>query len=37
VWARGGDSALVLITCGGDFDAEARSYEDNVVAYAAPV
>jgi LPXTG-site transpeptidase (sortase) family protein len=37
VWARGGDSALVLITCGGEFDSDARSYEDNVVAYAAPV
>jgi LPXTG-site transpeptidase (sortase) family protein len=37
VWARGGDSDLVLITCGGHFDEDARSYEDNVVAYAAPV
>lgn len=37
VWARGGDSVLALITCGGSFDADARSYEDNVVAYAAPV
>ena len=25
VWAREGDPQLVLITCGGEFDAEARS------------
>ena len=36
VWAREGDPQLVLITCGGDFDAAARSYEDNVVAFARP-
>jgi hypothetical protein len=36
VWARGGDPQLVLITCGGEFDAAARSYEDNVVAFARP-
>jgi LPXTG-site transpeptidase (sortase) family protein len=36
VWAREGDAQLVLITCGGEFDAEARSYEDNVVALARP-
>ena len=36
VWAREGDPQLVLITCGGEFDAEARSYEDNVVAFARP-
>ena len=35
-WARSGEPRLVLITCGGDFDAEAGSYEDNVVAYARP-
>jgi hypothetical protein len=23
-----------LITCGGDFDASARSYRDNIVVYA---
>ena len=28
---------LALITCGGSFDAGARSYRDNVVAYAVPV
>jgi hypothetical protein len=36
VFARGGDAGLVLITCGGRFDSAARSYEDNVVAYARP-
>jgi LPXTG-site transpeptidase (sortase) family protein len=36
VWAREGDPQLVLVTCGGEFDAEARSYEDNVVAFARP-
>jgi LPXTG-site transpeptidase (sortase) family protein len=36
VWARDGDPALVLITCGGEFDTDADSYEDNVVATARP-
>lgn len=27
---------LVLITCGGEFDRTARSYEDNIVVYASP-
>jgi sortase (surface protein transpeptidase) len=27
-------AGLRLITCGGDFDRAARSYRDNVVAYA---
>ena len=27
---------LRLITCGGPFDSEARSYEDNVVVFASP-
>lgn len=29
------DSALVLITCGGPFDASAGRYRDNIVVYAA--
>lgn len=37
IFARGGDAGLVLITCGGRFDSDARSYEDNIVAYARPV
>jgi len=28
------DSQLRLITCGGDFDSSARSYEDNVIVFA---
>jgi LPXTG-site transpeptidase (sortase) family protein len=36
VWARDGDPRLVLITCGGEFDDDADSYEDNVVAFARP-
>jgi hypothetical protein len=27
---------LVIVTCGGPFDAASRHYEDNVVAYAVP-
>lgn len=27
-------AGLRLITCGGAFDRQARSYEDNIVAYA---
>jgi sortase (surface protein transpeptidase) len=36
VWARAGASELVVITCGGEFDDTADSYEDNIVAYATP-
>ncbi|OMQ16425.1 hypothetical protein A7K94_0202635 [Modestobacter sp. VKM Ac-2676] len=31
------DAQLRLITCGGDFDSAARSYEDNVIALATLV
>lgn len=34
---RGEAADLVLITCGGDFDRTARSYEDNIVVYASPM
>ena len=37
VFDRTGPPRLALITCGGPFDADARSYRDNVVALAAPV
>ena len=37
LFARDGAPALVLITCGGSFDAERRSYSDNVVAIARPM
>jgi hypothetical protein len=36
VFARTGDARLVLITCGGPFNARERSYRDNVVVYALP-
>lgn len=36
VFARDGAPRLVLVTCGGEFDAEARRYEDNVVVRARP-
>lgn len=36
LFSRTGPSQLVLITCGGDFDSETRSYRDNVVIYAQP-
>jgi sortase (surface protein transpeptidase) len=34
VYGNTDDPQLRLITCGGEFDAAAGSYEDNVVAYA---
>jgi hypothetical protein len=37
VFAKDGPSRLVLITCGGPFDASSGNYEDNIVAYARPV
>ena len=37
IFARGGRSRLVLITCGGAFDEVSGNYVDNVVAYAVPV
>lgn len=35
VFAPTVDPVLRLITCDGDFDREARSYEDNLIVYAA--
>lgn len=37
VYGNTTDPQLRLITCGGEFDPVARSYEDNVVAYATLV
>ena len=37
VWNRSGPETLVLITCGGDFDATQRRFRDNVVVYAVPI
>lgn len=34
LFRRDGQPALTLITCGGDFDPERRSYESNVIVYA---
>jgi hypothetical protein len=36
VFATDGDPGLVLVTCGGAFDAGAGHYEDNVIAFAVP-
>ena len=37
IFEKDGDPVLTLITCGGDFNRSLSSYEDNVVAYAAPI
>lgn len=37
IWNRDGPARLVLITCGGRYDAARRSYDDNVVVFADPV
>ena len=34
VYGNTDDAQLRLITCGGDFDSGARSYEDNVIVFA---
>ena len=36
VFARSGPPALVLITCGGEFDRSIRRYRSNVVVTAWP-
>jgi len=36
MFARTGRPMLVLVTCGGPFDARVGHYRDNVVVYAAP-
>jgi hypothetical protein len=36
VFAQTGAERLVLITCGGAFDAATRHYADNIVVYATP-
>jgi hypothetical protein len=37
VFTWSGPPRLALITCGGEFDRTARSYSDNIVAYAEPL
>lgn len=34
IFARAGTARVALITCGGDFDYDARSYSDNVIVIA---
>jgi sortase (surface protein transpeptidase) len=36
IFARDGDSRLVIVTCGGPFDPATGRYRDNVVAVALP-
>ena len=36
IFSQTGPPRLVLISCGGTFDATARSYEENIVVYAVP-
>jgi sortase (surface protein transpeptidase) len=35
IWNDTDDAVLRLITCGGEFDADARSYLSNLIVYAA--
>jgi hypothetical protein len=37
IFTRKGNSRLVLITCGGRFDAATRTYADNIVVEAQPI
>jgi sortase (surface protein transpeptidase) len=37
IFSTEGPSVLTLITCGGGFDGDARSYDSNVVVYAVPI
>jgi hypothetical protein len=37
LWRNTGPEELVLITCGGDFNPDLRSYRSNIVIYAVPV
>ncbi len=36
LFRRTGPPRLILITCGGEFDAQLHSYRDNVVVVAQP-
>ena len=37
LFTRTGPARLVLITCGGPFDATTGNYQDNIVAYATGI
>ncbi len=36
IYTRTGAARLVLVTCGGPFDARAGHYRDNIVVTAVP-
>jgi hypothetical protein len=36
IFTQSGRERLVLVTCGGTFDAATRHYSDNIVVYAVP-
>ena len=37
IWRNTGPEELVLITCGGEFNPEIRSFGSNIVVYAVPI
>jgi hypothetical protein len=37
IWRNTGAEELVLITCGGEFNPEIRSFKSNIVVYAVPI
>jgi len=37
IWRNTGPEELVLITCGGEFTPEIRSFKSNIVVYAVPI
>ena len=37
MWRTTGPEELVLITCGGDYNPEIRSFRENIVVYAVPI
>jgi sortase (surface protein transpeptidase) len=36
LFTRNGEPVLTLVTCGGPFDPETGSYEENLVVFAVP-
>ncbi len=36
LFTRNGEPVLTLVTCGGPFDPETRSYRENLVVFAVP-
>lgn len=37
IWNDTSEPVLRLITCGGEFDRDQRSYTENVIVYAVPI